>query len=320
MYTAKAEAKANAAYKAGELRRLFQESLPRNTAWRLKSFLLYGTDPLGEFASTTRPKRGSKNFGPGPGLDYKSAVYHFGKEALEGIQYGLVKKGSKVTVDSLMHEWGLDSADAIYDALHFNKAKAQEQFIEGGWSGMLYQSALMDKARAHRALAAEARGWGADVQVLYPLKVGDKLSVLLIVAHEREGKTAVVDGVEIYDVIKEKRPARHTEPEGLARPAGQGVSVMPIKQMLSGVKDADGNAYFQDAAPGSSAFSVRAAKEARPRAGIRFLDDGRAIIHLFQTANASSIIHESGHILRRMLPERDQADVIIKTQVEAVRA
>jgi hypothetical protein len=63
----------------------------------------------------------------------------------------------------------------------------------------------------------------------------------------------------------------------------------------------------QDAAPGESRYSDRAAREAGPRAGIQFLDDGRAIIHLFRTADASSIIHETGHLLRPLLPQADQA-------------
>ncbi|MDP2847885.1 MAG: hypothetical protein Q8O35_06790, partial [Humidesulfovibrio sp.] len=88
-----------------------------------------------------------------------------------------------------------------------------------------------------------------------------------------------------------------------------GVKLYTESDVVKPIYDDGGKKLNQDSAPGESAYSARAAKQAGPRAGVQFLDDGRAIIHLFQTADPSSIIHETGHILRRMLPERDQAIV-----------
>ncbi|MFA5378401.1 MAG: hypothetical protein WC455_21785 [Dehalococcoidia bacterium] len=41
-----------------------------------------------------------------------------------------------------------------------------------------------------------------------------------------------------------------------------------------------------------------------------FLQDGRAIIHAFEGADISTIVHEMGHIFRRDLPDADQATIL----------
>ena len=46
-----------------------------------------------------------------------------------------------------------------------------------------------------------------------------------------------------------------------------------------------------------------------PRAAVTFLDDGRALIRLFTSADPTSVIHEAGHVLRRMLDAGDTAVV-----------
>jgi|GEM_PF-5647501 len=46
-----------------------------------------------------------------------------------------------------------------------------------------------------------------------------------------------------------------------------------------------------------------------PRATVSFLDDGRALVRLFRTADASSVIHEAAHVLRPLLPAEDLAVV-----------
>lgn len=42
-----------------------------------------------------------------------------------------------------------------------------------------------------------------------------------------------------------------------------------------------------------------------PKGAAQFLSDGRAIIYLFENADESTFIHETGHILRRFLPDED---------------
>jgi hypothetical protein len=55
------------------------------------------------------------------------------------------------------------------------------------------------------------------------------------------GRGASVGGVKDCSAINRKRPARHTEPEGLARPAGQGTLLKSLRPVLSGVKHAAGS-------------------------------------------------------------------------------
>lgn len=50
-------------------------------------------------------------------------------------------------------------------------------------------------------------------------------------------------------------------------------------------------------------------KGTSPRAAVTFLDDGRALIRLFTSADPTSVIHEAGHVLRRMLDAGDTAVV-----------
>lgn len=111
---------------------MFDDGLKNNTAWRIKSFLLYGTDPMGEHAGTQRADKTAKGYKPGTvGLDYDDAVYHFGKQGLEGVQVGLVKRGG-VKIDALMQEWSLSSADEVLDALHFKVTGVREAFVSSG--------------------------------------------------------------------------------------------------------------------------------------------------------------------------------------------
>jgi hypothetical protein len=57
----------------------------------------------------------------------------------------------------------------------------------------------------------------------------------------------------------------------------------------------------EDISP-SDAILLQAQKGA-----VQFLNDGRAILHLFETSDASTLIHEFGHILRRQLSDQDMA-------------
>jgi hypothetical protein len=45
-------------------------------------------------------------------------------------------------------------------------------------------------------------------------------------------------------------------------------------------------------------------------ASVQFLEDGRAILSVSKHADASSMVHEFGHILRRGLPREDQEKLL----------
>lgn len=402
------------------LRQQFRETLKYDPAYRLVTYLRAGYDP----ATGKAPDRTSKNYKPGPGLNLASAREVFGKEVLERVAPGLLKKDSRITVDQLVEEWNLSSPDEVLAALQYNKGKAEAKYLESGASGMLYQGAMLDKALDYgqRVLTA-AQQWAGVVDKAISgklheratLKMGqmpdalvelgapavpltmrkttfekitgrkpdprsgheheltdqqvkdlyaalaDPVAVMRPVENKMEvvvemlekGKPvlvaidlAVVEGrVEInsiatafghehmlgqligarkqgtlayfepkrYDALEDKSDnLKQGEPASVRVLRARQISGSKIKfagDIVKPVFDAKGTGLNQDAAPGESKFSGRAAKDAGPRAAIQFLDDGRAIIHLFRTADASSIIHETGHLLRPLLPQVDQAAI-----------
>ena len=92
---------------------------------------------------------------------------------------------------------------------------------------------------------------------------------------------------KLYDLkLEEKTPAGLADglPTGGRQGIGpqSGASGISLREMLSGVKDSEGNSYFQSA-----------------RGAVSFADDGRAIITLFKGRDASTVMHEAGHIFLR---------------------
>lgn len=57
------------------------------------------------------------------------------------------------------------------------------------------------------------------------------------------------------------------------------------------------------------AILFQSANMEAPRGAVRFTQDGRTIVHLFNNADASTLIHEVGHILRRQLDPEDIAKI-----------
>lgn len=103
--------------------------------------------------------------------------------------------------------------------------------------------------------------------------------------------------LNLYDVIIEKnRPAARVINNNDGKPAANdSLSKLSIKDMLSGVKDYDGNNYFQEAQD--------------PRGLIQWGKDGRAIISLFENADASTVVHEMvGHYFIQNLIVNGQLD------------
>ncbi|MGA2223428.1 MAG: hypothetical protein ABSH41_03175 [Syntrophobacteraceae bacterium] len=57
----------------------------------------------------------------------------------------------------------------------------------------------------------------------------------------------------------------------------------------------------------SSAAEQETRLEQAKKGAAQFLEDGKAVLHLFETADISTLIHELGHMLRRQLPPEDLA-------------
>ena len=142
---------------------------------------------------------------------------------------------------------------------------------------------------------------------------GETYKVIRLVAEENKNGDIVLDPrtVELYDVIIEDKNARlsaspenrFTDLPGGARLSATpdngladlpGLSLITIKEMLSGVKDNDGTPYFQSDEHGGLYQSIPQGK----RGGITFnRNTGEALVTLFRTADRSTFIHEMGHLI-----------------------
>lgn len=149
-------------------------------------------------------------------------------------------------------------------------------------------------------LPAKHSGVGKTIRFYVPVSRGGGNPVTMrIVAHEMEGKIAKIDGVELYDIIRE----RPTPPEGTKPSEGHEANVggsersstIKIRQMLEGVKDAKGNNYFQ------------ALKNEQAKGRLGVTHDGKYVVDLFSHADISTLIHETGHIFKEEMERLRQA-------------
>jgi hypothetical protein len=121
-------------------------------------------------------------------------------------------------------------------------------------------------------------------------------SVLLTVKEHAPGQYMldVENPVRLYHhrVEKQLTPAPSTEPgvEANSSSTPSSANSYTIRQLLEGVKDADGKQYFQR-------------RERGARGGILPLDDGRRLVALFKNKDASTPIHETGHFFLENLRE-----------------
>ncbi|MCB1885899.1 MAG: hypothetical protein KDG89_18270, partial [Geminicoccaceae bacterium] len=151
----------------------------------------------------------------------------------------------------------------------------------------------------------------AAIHRLYaPFEVDGRLYTVRLTVRERNARVVEVEGIEMfgaYDVALEKRVPAGTSPERSpgptadtpATPAGTSregspnptAGVLKVRTLLEGVKDDAGDPYFQRT------------PEGQPRGSITFHEDGRAVIELFETADASTVVHEGAHLFTRMLED-----------------
>ncbi|MBB6478223.1 hypothetical protein HNR45_001293 [Negativicoccus succinicivorans] len=118
------------------------------------------------------------------------------------------------------------------------------------------------------------------------VKAGENIYPIRLVVEERNEKAVIQDAeLLLYDVIPEREKRQQS---GLSEhyptlvPASATVSKVKISDLLRGVKDADGKAYYQ---------------QKRHVRGMTALRDGRQMLFLFRKdANFSTFVHESGHV------------------------
>lgn len=126
-----------------------------------------------------------------------------------------------------------------------------------------------------------------------PVSRNGNISVIRVTAHEMTGKALEVDGAEVYDVIKERRPAPQdkslTEGEGMPKRGRQDAfDEITVRQMLSGVKDASGQLYVNG--------KLAQVDTQGSRGTIAFTNQGTFISLFKGSANRSTLPHEFAHL------------------------
>ena len=148
----------------------------------------------------------------------------------------------------------------------------------------------------------------AAIHRLYaPFAVDDRLYAVRLTVRERGARVVEVEGIEMfsaYDVALEKRVPAGTSPE---QSPGPTADVLKVRTLLEGVKDDAGDSYFQRT-PGG-----------QPRGAITLHEDGRAVIELFETADASTVVHEAAHLFTGMMQDLAPHDAGIAADLKIVK-
>jgi hypothetical protein len=141
----------------------------------------------------------------------------------------------------------------------------------------------------------------------------DEMMSLKVALERREGgRDEVLTGREVYKRIGEAFN-KGTGNDQAASEYLRSLGIMGHKY-LDGTSRGMGEGshnfviYDDNAVQIAQTYYQRKARE-EPKGSIHFLDDGRAVLRLFRTADVTTVIHETGHMLRRQLMEPDRAAV-----------
>ena len=142
-----------------------------------------------------------------------------------------------------------------------------------------------------------------------PVRVGDKIETIRLVAEERNGEITVNPAqVDLYDVIVESKkgePPVATARERAHINTGDSPSKITISDMLAGVKDSDGKNYIQPTWYGSRKHNQKVNGAALGSTSV--LANGKRIVSLMESADESTFLHEMGHVF--MLDLQDLASI-----------
>ena len=117
-----------------------------------------------------------------------------------------------------------------------------------------------------------------------PVSLGGQIRVLRIVALEKKGSKPEVDGVELYDLIEERKPPL-VAPGGTGATARgvtanaaspKGTSIISIREMLNGVKDSTKKAYYLPPVEGEKTLN-QAIRPTDTPAFRRWFDDSKVV-------------------------------------------
>ena len=144
-----------------------------------------------------------------------------------------------------------------------------------------------------------------------PVMFGNSIYVVRLVGEERQSKITInPTKIDLYSVVIENK----NRSIGYDRTSDKGVTHTPstitIQEMLKGVKDAQGNPYYK----GKDTEVVRGMTS--------MMSDDKKIIELFDQADFSTFVHESGHVFLedlRMLATMEDAPEQVISDWEEVK-
>ena len=134
-----------------------------------------------------------------------------------------------------------------------------------------------------------------------PIRTHTRIYTLRLVAEEQANGSVAFNPAELnlYDVIVERKQKKKVSHKTGIKPVNRGKRLsdtISIREMLAGVKDADGKTYYQEQQESlgwiQGQFSV--------------LQEGSRLVSLFEAADESTFLHETAHIfyddLARLAP------------------
>ena len=134
-----------------------------------------------------------------------------------------------------------------------------------------------------------------------PIRTRTRIYTLRLVAEEQANGSVAFNPAELnlYDVIVERKQKKKVSHKTGIKPVNRGKRLsdtISIREMLAGVKDADGKTYYQEQ------------QEFRGQIQGQFsvLQEGSRLVSLFEAADESTFLHETAHIfyddLARLAP------------------
>lgn len=134
-----------------------------------------------------------------------------------------------------------------------------------------------------------------------PIRTHTRIYTLRLVAEEQANGSVAFNPAELnlYDVIVERKQKKKVSHKTGIKPVNRGKRLsdtISIREMLAGVKDADGKTYYQEQ------------QESRGQIQGQFsvLQEGSRLVSLFEAADESTFLHETAHIfyddLARLAP------------------
>ena len=199
---------------------------------------------------------------------------------------GLVQKNDTITSADGKAVFSILPKDVRHITFSSNKKASSKEFRIRK-AGVLSIQDLLQNAVLVESTPNRKTGKKPNVRAYHrfyvPVRFGNDLKTLRIVAEEQNGAiTLQPTDVNLYDIIVEQKAAR--TPAGIPPVMGSAnsLSTISIRDMLTGVKDADGNVYAQRRAEMSDAerkeMQFRIIEETNPmhddiHTGIRSVDD-----------------------------------------------